>query len=125
MTYLEVEKQLVLFLAELLELEPDKTVFAGELPIGIDEGMTISLQEGQPATHSQTNIFTASICSFSYCRRSIRQQAFTIASALPVFGKSGLLSVCMHETTPLKFSVSGEKEGALHSFSLSLTVKFI
>lgn len=125
MTYLEAEKQLVLFLAGVLGLEPDRNVFAGTMPIGMDEGVTVSLVEGYPATQSQVNTFTALVCGYSRNRRSVRSQAFEMASALPAFGKSGLLSISMSEKMPLKFAVSGEKEDVQHSFSLCLTVSFV
>ena len=125
MTYLEAEKQLVLFLAGVLGLEPDRNVFAGALPIGMEEGITVSLEEGHPATQSQANTFTALVCGYSRNRRNIRSLAFATASALPVFGKSGLLSISMNEKMPLKFAVSGEKKDVQHSFSLSLTVSFV
>ena len=125
MTYLEAEKQLVLFLAELLKLEPDNNVCAGTLPIGMDEGITVSLVEGHPATQSQANTFTGLVCGYSRSRRNIRSLAFATASALPVFGKSGLLSISMNEKMPLKFAVDGEKENVQHSFSLYLTVSFV
>ena len=125
MTYLEAEKQLVLFLAGLLGLEPDRNVFAGDLPIGMDEGITVSLVEGLPATQSQVNTFTGLVCGYSRSRRNIRSLAFETASALPVFGSHALLSIRMNEKMPLKFAVSGERENVLHSFSLYLTVSFI
>ena len=125
MTYLEAEKQLVLFLAGLLGLEPDRNVFAGALPVGMEEGITVSLEEGHPATQSLANTFTALICGYSRSRRNIRTQAFEAASALPVFGQQGLLSISMNEKMPLKFAVSGEKEDVQHSFSLCLTVSFV
>lgn len=125
MTYLEAEKKLVLFLAGVLDLSPDRDIFAGTLPEGVQEGITAELVSGEPAALNNTNIFTARICGRSLSRKKSRQYAHALVSVLPVFGKAGLLSVRVKEEVPLKFAEDRSTGACLHTFSLDLCVSFI
>ena len=125
MTYLEAEKELVVFLGEILELEPDREIFAGELPDGVTEGITVDLTEGTPATLMEANAFTCCIAGYSSSRKTCRNQAFAVTSKLPVYGKNGLLSVNLSENAPLKFAFDDKIDGKIHSFTLELNITFI
>lgn len=123
MTYLEAEKNLVLFLAGALELAPDREIFAGTPPDGVIEAMTVDLREGYPASINRTNSFTVHIGGKYLSRQICRQYAFSVTSLLPVYGENSLISVILDEKAPLKF-YEEEKDGKIHCFNLVLTVTF-
>ena len=125
MTYLEAEKELVVFLGGILELEPDREIFAGELPDGVTEGVTVDLTDGFPATLTEVNAFSCSIVGYSSLRKTCRSQALAITSKLPVYGKNGLLSVTLAENAPLKFTFDDKTDGKIHTFTLKLDITFI
>ena len=125
MTYLEAERELVMFLGEILELEPDRKIFAGELPDGVTEGITVDLTEGKPATLTESNAFTCCVTGHCLSRKTCRNHAFAITSKLPVYGKNGLLSVNLTENTPLKFKFDDKIDGKTHTFTLEVDITFI
>lgn len=124
MTYLEAEKNLVLFFAETLDLIPDREIFAGTPPDGIIEAMTVELQEGYPASVNRINSFTVRISGKYLSRQMCRQYAFSVTSQLPAYGKNSLISVTLNENTPLKFSQEEQNDGKLHCFVLALEAAF-
>ncbi|MBE6393150.1 MAG: hypothetical protein E7044_03740 [Lentisphaerae bacterium] len=125
MTYLEAERKLVIFLGEILDSEPDRGIFAGELPDGVTEGVTVDLTEGRPATLTDSNAFSCCIAGHFSSRKICRSQAFAITSKLPVYGKNGLLSVNLSENIPLKFTFDDKFDGKIHTFTLALDITFI
>ena len=125
MTYLEAERKLVMFLGEILDLEPDREIFAGKLPDGVVEGITVDLVEGKPATLTESNEFTCYVTGYYLSRKTCRSHAFSITSKLPVYGKNGLLSVNLAENTPLKFKFDDEIDVKIHTFTLATDITFI
>ena len=124
MTYLEAEKNLVLFLAGALELAPDREIFAGTPPDGVIEAMTVDLKEGYPASVNRTNTFTVRTGGKYLCRQICRQNAFSVTSLLPAYGKSSLISVILDEKAPLKFFTEEQNDEKIHCFTLDLIVTF-
>ena len=125
MNYLEAEKKLVQFLAGLLHLEPDQEIFAGNLPDGIPTGVTIDLESGIPAGVGQVNTFSVCVCGCFHSRTLCREKAFSITSALPVFGQSDLLSIRTAPDQPLVFSGNTPEGKSIYSFQLKLILTFI
>lgn len=125
MTYLEAERALVVFLGEILGVDPDREIFAGELPDGLSEGITVDLSEGKPATLMESNKFTCQIAGYYSLRKTCRNHAFAITSRLPVYGKNGLLSVTLTENAPLKFASDDKFDGKRHIFALAADITFI
>ena len=124
MTYLEAEKNLVLFLAGALDLAPDREIFAGTPPDGVVEAMTVDLREGYPASINRTNSFTVHIGGKYFSRQICRQYAFSVTSLLPAYEKNSLISVILDEKVPLKFYEEEKNDGKIHCFDLVLTVTF-
>ena len=125
MTYLEAERELVQFLGGILDLDPDREIFAGELPGGITDGITVDLTEGKPATLITSNTFTCCVMGNFTSRKTCRSHAYIIASNLPVYGKNGLLSVTLSEKSPLKFTFDEKSDGKIHTFTLYTEITFI
>ena len=126
MTCFEAERQLVLFLAETLDLIPDREIFSDALPDGVPEGVWAKFEQGRPATLSSANSFTARVRGRYLSREECADKAASVASVLPVFGVGGLLAVRVGEGTQITFS-RPEKADQLpcFEFSIELTVNFI
>lgn len=122
---MEAERELVIFLGATLGLEPDREIFAGELPDGVMEGITVDLTGGNPATLTESHEFTCKVSGHYLSRKTCRSHAFGITSKLPVYGKNGLLSVTLTENAPLKFTFDEKNDGKIHTFELATDITFI
>lgn len=125
MTYFEAERQLVLFLAETLDLVPDREIFSNALPDGVPEGVWAKFEQGRPATLARANSFTAVVRGRYRAREECAAKAAAITAALPVFGIGGLLAVTAGEGEQITFSQPEKTPVPCFEFSIRLAVNFI
>ena len=125
MTCFEAEKRLVLFLAGILDLVPDREIFSNALPDGIPEGVWAKFEQGRPADLAETNSFTARVRGRFRSRAACALKADAIVSALPVFGVRGLLSIRAGKGEQVTFPPPEENAPAAFEFSIQLSVDFV
>lgn len=125
MTCFEAEKRLVLFLAGILDLVPDREIFSNALPDGVPEGVWAKFEQGRPANLAETSRYTARVRGRFRSRETCALEADAIASALPVFGVRGLLAVRVAEGAQLTFPPPEEDGPSAFEFSIRLSVDFV
>ena len=125
MTCFEAEKQLVLFLAGVLDLVPDREIFSNALPDGVPEGIWAKFERGRPADLAGPNSFTARVRGRFRSRAACALKADSIVSALPVFGVNGLLSIRTGEGEQVTFPPPEEDGPSAFDFSILLSVDFV
>ena len=125
MTSLEAERQLVLFLAGVLELVPDREIFADALPDALPEGVWVRFEQGHPATLTRPNKFTAGVRGRFRSRSECAERADAVTSALPVFGVGDILSIQVGGEVQTASSRPEENAIPCFEFSIPLTVDFI
>ncbi len=125
MHIIEAEKKLANHLAELLSLEPDRQIFAGNIPEAVPEGISVDFRSGRPATVNRINCYHAEIRGRFRSRSGCRDAVDIIAAELPSFGTAGFVSIKLNENTPVNFSDSGLAKSAAFEFELMLEASFV
>ena len=125
MTCFEAEKRLVLFLAGILDLVPDREIFCSALPDGVPEGVWAKFEQGRPADLAEPNSFTARVRGRFRSREACALKADAVVSALPVFGVRGLLSIRVGRGEQVAFPPPEPDGAAAFEFSIQLSVDFV